>query len=113
MCAKVTKSFAEIMVWTLLALLCVLATKFLTAVRLRGLKGKLGAAQPHLDELRHEVVTVEEEVEELRLTVSKQAELLNAIQDAVLGLEDSLKQPSQDLAALERVQLMQTVASQG
>ena len=100
------------MVWTLLALLCVLATKFLTSVRLRGLKARLEAAQPRIDELRHEVVAAEEQVEDLRLQVSKKSELLNAIQDAVRSLEESLKQPSQDLEAIERVQLMQTVESQ-
>lgn len=100
------------MIWTLLALLCVLATKFLTAVRLRGLKAKLDAEQPRIDELRHEVGKAEGEVEELRMQVTEKTDLLNALQDVVRLLEESLKQPSRDLEAMERVQLMESVGSE-
>ena len=54
------------MVWTILTFLCVLATKFLTSVRLRGLKTKLEAIQPEIDDLRLKVAVSEEQMEELK-----------------------------------------------
>ena len=67
------------MVWTLLAFLCVLGTKFLTSVRLRGLKAKLEAVQPHIDELRHKLAEAEEEVGGLELKVTERNDLNNAL----------------------------------
>jgi predicted nuclease with TOPRIM domain len=100
------------MIWTLVALFCVLGTKFLTAVRLRGLRAKFEAAQPRIDELRSEVGRAEEALGEMRLQVTQKTELLNALEDVVRLLEESLKQPPRDVDAIERVKLMQTVERQ-
>lgn len=97
------------MIWTILACLCVLATKFLTSVRLRGLKARLEAVQPKIDDLRYKLAEIEEEVEELKLQVNQKTELFTALQDAVRNLEENIKQPSTDIDALEREQLMQTM----
>lgn len=97
------------MIWTLLALLAVVATKFITSVRLRGLKSRLEAMQPQIDELRLKLAEAEEEVETLKLQVAEKEELLNNLKDVVRILEESLKQPVVDLETVERVQLMQAV----
>ena len=97
------------MIWTILACLCVLATKFLTSVRLRGLKARLEAVQPKIDDLRFKLAEIEEEVEELKLQVTQKTELFTALQDAVRTLEESIKQPATDIDALEREQLVQSI----
>jgi hypothetical protein len=100
------------MVWTILAFLCVLATKFLTAVRLRGLKAKMEAVQPHIDDLRLKLAEAEEEVGALKLRLGERSELHSAIKDVVNQLELSLKQPAADIEAMERVNLMETVENE-
>lgn len=97
------------MVWTLLAFLCVLATKFLTSVRLRGLKARLEATQPRIDEMRAKLSEAEEQLQIYRLQVDQKVELINALQDVVRLLEDSTRKPVEDVDSLERVQLMETV----
>ena len=97
------------MIYTMLALLCVLTTKFLTAVRLRGLKARLEAVQPHIDEVRTKLTASEQELEELKLQVSQRSELNNALQDVVRQLEESMKLPVEDADSAERVQLMESV----
>ncbi len=95
------------MVWTILGLLCVMATKFLTAVRLRGLKAKLEAIQPEIDEVRYKVAEAEDSYDTLKLKVEEKEKLLNNLKDVVRNLEDSLKQPAEDRESYERVQLME------
>ena len=95
------------MVWTILGLLCVMATKFLTAVRLRGLKAKLEAIQPEIDEVRYKVAEAEDTYDTLKLKVEEKEKLLTNLKDVVRNLEDSLKQPAEDRESYERVQLME------
>ena len=95
------------MVWTILGLLCVMATKFLTAVRLRGLKAKLEAIQPEIDEVRYKVAEAEDSYDTLKLKVEEKDKLLTNLKDVVRNLEDSLKQPAEDRESYERVQLME------
>ena len=95
------------MVWTILGLLCVMATKFLTAVRLRGLKAKLEAIQPEIDEVRYKVAEAEDSYDTLKLKVEEKDKLLTNLKDVVRNLEDSLKQPAEDRESHERVQLME------
>ena len=101
------------MVWTLLAFLCVLATKFLTSVRLRGLKAKMEAIQPHIDELRLKLAQSEDEVQLLKLQVAAKDELLNNLKDVVRMLEESLKQPVADVETAERVQILHAAEKDG
>ena len=95
------------MIWTILALLCVMATKFITAVRLRDLKAKLNAIQPEIDNLRLQVADSEEEMEALKLKVEERESLLSNLGDVVRIYEEALRQPATDLMAEERVQLME------
>lgn len=98
------------MIWTMLALLCVVATKFLTSVRLRGLRAKFDSIQPEIDDLRLKVAQCEEEVEALRLKVEDREQLLTNLGDVVRVLEDSLKRPVADVDTLDRVQLVESTA---
>ena len=100
------------MVWTILSFLCVLATKFLTSVRLRGLKTKLEAIQPEIDDLRFKVVESEEQMEALKLKVEERESLLTNLRDVISMYEEALRQPSADHLAQERVQLMQAEAEE-
>jgi hypothetical protein len=101
------------MLWTILAFLCVLATKFLTSVRLRGLKAKFEAIQPEIDGVRLKVAESEEQMEALRLKVEEKEKLLSNLADVVRILEDSLKQPVTDIETQERVQMMQASIEDG
>ena len=97
------------MVWTILGLLCVMATKFLTAVRLRALKAKLDAIQPEIDEVRYKVAEAEDSFDTLKMKIAEKEKLLNNLKDVVRNLEESLKQPAEeeDRESYERVQLME------
>ncbi len=95
------------MVWTILGLVCVMATKFLTAVRLRGLRTKLEAIQPDIDEARYKVAEAEDSFDTLKLKVENKEKFFNNLKDVVRNLEDSLNQPSEDRESNERVQLME------
>lgn len=104
------------MIWTIIAFLCVLGTKFATAMRLKGLKAKLEAIQPHIDETRLKLHEAEEEYESLKIKVEDNEARLTHLRDAVLNLENSLKQPAQpDAHAAERelVQSYLTAAAAG
>ncbi len=101
------------MLWTILAFLCVLSTKFLTSVRLRGLKAKFEAIQPEIDSLRLKVAESEEQMEALKLKVEEKEKLLSNLADVVRILEDSLKQPVTDIDTEDRVQLMQATVEEG
>ena len=94
----------------MLAFLCVLATKFLTSVRLRGLKAKLEAIQPEIDDLRLKVA--EEQMEALKLKVEDRQSLLTNLSDVIRLYEEALRQPATDHLAEERVQLMQAGAEE-
>ena len=100
------------MVWTILTFLCVLATKFLTSVRLRGLKTKLEAMQPEIDDLRLKVAVSEEQMEELKVKVEERESLLTNLRDVISMYEEALLKPSTDHSAQERVQLMQAEAEE-
>ena len=100
------------MVWTMLAFLCVLATKFLTSVRLRGLKAKLEAIQPEIDDLRLKVADSEEQMEVLKLKIEERESLLTNLSDVIRIYEEALRQPETDHLAEERVQLMQAEAEE-
>ena len=100
------------MVWTILTFLCVLATKFLTSVRLRGLKTKLEAIQPEIDDLRLKVADSEEQMEGFKLKVEERESLLTNLRDVISMYEEALRQPSTDHSAQEQVQLMQAEAEE-
>ena len=100
------------MFWTIIAFLCVVITKFVTALRLRGLKARLEAMQPHIEELRFNFAKVQEEHEEIKLQAEDKETRLNHLDDVVRNLQLVIDKPSDvGLDAEERAQLMQTVES--
>lgn len=92
---------------TILALLCVVATKFITSVRLRGLRTKFDSIQPEIDALQAQVTESEEKSEELSLEVEEKEALLSNLADAVRILDESLKRPAGNLNVQDRVQLVE------
>ena len=97
---------------TIQALLCVVATKFITSVRLRGLRAKFDSIQPEIDALHPQVTESEEKLEELGLKVEEREALLSNLADAVRILDDSLERPIEDLTAQDRVQLAEKGAQE-
>ena len=95
------------MIWTILAFVCVLATKFFTSVRLRGLKSELEVIQPAIDTLHIEVIESETQMEELKLKVEEKEQQLINPSDVVRVYEEALRQPETDFAAVERMQMME------
>ena len=95
------------MIWTILAFVCVLAAKFFTSVRLRGLKVELEAIQPAIDALQIEVIESEAQMEELKLKVEEKEQLSINLSDVVRIYEEALRQPETDIAAVERMQMME------
>ena len=94
------------MIWTIIAFLCVLGTKFLTAMRLKGLKAKLEAIQPHIEEVRISLREAEEAHEALRMKVEDNEARLNHLHGAVRHLEDEIKAPAEsDSGAADRAML--------
>ena len=96
------------MVWTIIAFLCVLATKFMTSVRLRGLKAKLDDIKPAIDELRLKVADSAEQMQSLKHNVEEKERLLTNLAGVVRIYEEVLQQPETDVAAEERVQMIES-----
>ena len=97
---------------TIQALLCVVATKFITSVRLRGLRAKFDSIQPEIDALHAQVTESEEKLEELSFEVEEKQALLSNLADAVWILDKSLKRPVGNLNAQGRVQLVERGAQE-
>ena len=91
----------------MLAFVCVLAAKLFTSVRLRGLKVELEAIQPAIDALQIEVIESEAQMEELKLKVEEKEQLSINLSDVVRIYEEALRQPETDIAAVERMQMME------
>ncbi|MEE3258726.1 MAG: hypothetical protein VX293_05915 [Candidatus Latescibacterota bacterium] len=79
---------------------------------LRSLKAKLEAIQPEIDDLRLKLADSEEQMEALKLKVEKKENLLTNLGDVVRIYEETLRQPVDDFAAEERVQLMEAGAEE-
>lgn len=96
------------MIWTILAAMAVLATKFVTALRLKDLKAKLEAIQPHIDEMKGKVAEAEDEYEGLKLKEEHTTTRLTHLKGVVQYLENQVKQaPADSNAPDERGQILQ------
>ena len=82
------------MVWTILAVLAVLSTKFVTSLRLKDLKAKFGEIQPKIDELRVKLMEAEDEYENLRIKEEASQSRLTHLKGVVQYLENTVKAPS-------------------
>jgi len=95
------------MIWTIFAALAVLATKFVTALRLKDLKAKFEAIQPHIDELRQKVAEAEDELANLRMREEATQTKLTHMKGVVQYLESSAKAPVNQPYVDERQQVLE------
>jgi chromosome segregation ATPase len=79
------------MIWTIIAVLAVLATKFVTALRLKDLKAKLESIQPDIEELRSNVAGAEDEFEGLRMRQEATGTRVTHLKGVVQHLENQVK----------------------
>ena len=79
------------MIYTILAVMAVLATKFVTALRLKDLKVKLESIQPDIDELRTKVAESEDEFESLRPKEDAAQSRVTHLKGVVQHLETQVK----------------------
>jgi predicted nuclease with TOPRIM domain len=97
------------MLWTVLSLLCVLAVKFVTVLRLKELKKKMEEGKPHIERLRAKLAEVEEEYKKCtRKQQSMQARMIH-LKDVVDNLQNHLEKSDATAAAEERLQVLQNV----
>lgn len=79
------------MIWTILAALAVVATKFVTSMRLKDLKAKLIAIEPQINELRGKLLGSADEFEGLKLNEEATTTRLDALKGVVQYLENQVK----------------------
>ena len=79
------------MIWTILAVLAVVATKFVTSMRLKDLKARLLAIEPQINELREKLLGSEDEFEGLELNEEATTTRLDALKGVVGYLENQVK----------------------
>ena len=79
------------MIWTILAALAVVATKFVTSMRLKDLKARLKAIEPQINELREKRLGSAEEFEGLKLNEEATTTRLDALKGVVEYLENQVK----------------------
>ena len=86
------------MYYTVLAFVAVLATRFLTALRLKDMKGKLDGIKPHIDELRAKIHVLEEEHANLQLKQEATQTRLTHLKGVVEYMEATVKSPANSSA---------------
>lgn len=102
------------MIWTIAAVVAVLATKFITALRIKDLKAKFESIQPNIDELRHKVAESEDEFESLRLKEEASLSRITHMKGVVQHLETQVKSaPASPSAPDERSAILQEAESIG
>ncbi len=100
------------MIWTIVAVMAVLAIKFITALRLKDLKAKLESIQPDIQELRVKVAESEDEFEDLRLKESAAQSRVTHLKGVVQHLENQVKSaPAAANAPDERRAILQAAES--
>ena len=103
------------MYYTVLAFVAVLATRFLTALRLKDMKGKLDGIKPHIDELRAKIHVLEEERANLQLKQEATQTRLTHLKGVVEYMEATVKSPANLTAAIpdERQQVLEAAEEMG
>lgn len=96
------------MIWTIVAFLAVLATKFLTALRLKDMKAKLDGIKPYIDELRLKIHEAEEEHANLQLKQEATQTRLTHLKGVVEYMEATVRSPANTIAVPdERQQVLE------
>jgi len=89
-----------------------LATKFVTAYRIKDLKAKFESIQPDIVELRYKVAEAEDEFESLRLKEDASQSRLTHMKGVVQHLETQVRSaPASPSAPDERVAIVQEAES--
>lgn len=102
------------MIWTIVAVMAVLATKFVTALRLKDLKAKLESVQPDIDDLRFKVAESEDEFESLRIREEATQTRVTHLKGVVTHLETQVKAaPAAANAPDERGAILQAAEAGG
>lgn len=97
------------LLWTVLAALCVIGTRIVTSYRLRDLKIKLKSTMPKVDKLRQETAAVQDENEAHKATLENMQTRLSHLKDVINGLESAIRKPSAGTEADERMQVLNEV----
>lgn len=96
------------MIWTIVAVMAVLATKFVTALRLKDLKAKLEAVQPYIDDLKVKLGQAEDDYQNLKLKEEATQTRLTHLRGVVVYLENQVKSaPTDSSLPDERAQVLQ------
>ncbi|MBM3276554.1 MAG: hypothetical protein FJY95_00515 [Candidatus Handelsmanbacteria bacterium] len=98
------------MIWAIISMLCVLGTKVVTAMRLKGMKRRHEDMKPLILELRAKVEAADTSYETIKSKEQALEVLNNHLRDAMRQLEGLVKEPanSRDDITKERVQVMQS-----
>lgn len=100
------------MIWTILAVSAVVATKLATALRLKDLKKKLESIKPDIDELRYKVAEAEDEFESLRLKEEASESRVTHLKGVVQHLENLVKSAPDSAGVMdERVAITEEAES--
>ena len=83
------------MIWTIFAVLAVLGTKFITALRLKDLKAKVEVIQPKIQELRTKLTEAEDDLANLKLKEEATQTRLTHLKGVVQYLENTVKAPAE------------------
>lgn len=94
------------MIWTILVILAVMATKAVTALRLKDLRSTLEGIQPKLAELRRQVREAEDEVNDLKAREAATKAKVGYLRGVVQYLENTVKGPAIDGAAADERELV-------
>ncbi|MFH1566643.1 MAG: hypothetical protein ABIL09_01490, partial [Gemmatimonadota bacterium] len=100
------------MIWTMLAALAVLATKFVTALRLKDMKAKLEGIQPYIEEIKAKVAQAEDEFADLKMREESTRNKMTHLRSVVQFLETTAKSPSPQTYTDEREQVLQAAVEE-
>ena len=100
------------MIWTILAVAAVVATKLVTALRLKDLRKKLESIKPDIDDLRYKVAESEDEFESLRLKEGASESRVTHLKGVVQHLENLVKSAPDSAGVMdERVAITEEAES--
>ena len=94
------------MLWTILATLCVIGTRFITSLRLKDMNAKLQSIVPEVEALRRQVAQIQAENGQAKDAVEKYRARLGHLKDVIQGLEAAIRSPKRNNAIDERIHVL-------
>lgn len=98
------------MIWTIVAILAVMATRAVTAFRLKDLKATLEGIAPKIMDLRREVKEAEEELNEFKARETTSKTKVANLRAAVQYLENTVKGPPGDVGMVDEREMVLAAA---